>query len=359
MTPQFVDISAFQGNIDFVAYRKWAASFDGIARIAIKATEGTGFIDPNFATNRAKALSAGIDVLLLYHFARPDLGNNASAEANFMHSTIGNVRDSDLIVLDYEVSSPQATGAWAYAWLSQQEANYGKLPGIYAASAYIQQRLNDPRLTKYPLWLANWQFSPDARPPVPPPWTSYEFVQFTDNGVNIPGINSTVDVNIYLGKEEIPSMTTIPTGWTDDGVTLKGPDGTPVSLGFRQHILADPNWDPANVPLEAEHHDLIIEQSNASLGAGQSQMFRWKRLEYTQKMGVFEGWLGQELLWYQKQYQALLQKIADLQQQLNADQSQVATLQAEIDKLNALLDASNLSKINALAQQIVDLSHVQ
>jgi hypothetical protein len=161
----------------------------------------------------------------------------------------------------------------------------------------------------------------------------------------------------------------IPQGWTDDGTTLKGPDGTPVVLGFRQHVL-DPknNWDPANVPLEPEQHKIILEQSNPSLGAGQRQRFRWATLEYTPKMGVFEAWTGPELLWYEKQYQALLAKVADLQQQLNKDtqaqqiatlQSQVTTLQAQNGQLKALLDASNLGKINGLAQQIVDLSHVQ
>ncbi len=152
----------------------------------------------------------------------------------------------------------------------------------------------------------------------------------------------------------------VPNGWTDDGHTLKSPDGTPVTLGFRDHVLGS-NWDPTNVPLEAEHHDLILEQSNTSLGAGQSQMFRKTRLEYTPKMGVFEGWLGQELLWYQKQYQALLKQIADLQQQLNKDtQAQKITqLQAQNDQLKALLDASNLGKINALAKQIDALSQVQ
>jgi hypothetical protein len=163
----------------------------------------------------------------------------------------------------------------------------------------------------------------------------------------------------YLNGGNQP-MTQVPTGWTDDGTTLKGPDGTPVVLGFRDHVL-NSNWDPANVPLEAEHHDLILEQSNSVLGAGQSQMFRWKRLEYTPKMGVFEGWLGQELLWYEKQYNQLLAKVADLQQQLNKDTQaqEIAQLQSQNDQLKALLDASNLGKINALAQQIVDLSHVQ
>lgn len=85
-------------------------------------------------------------------------------------------------------------------------------------------------------------------------------------------------------------------------------------------------------------------------------------------MGVFEGWIGQELLWYQKQYVAMLKQIADLQQQLNKDtqaqeiktlQTQVAALQAQNDKLNALLASSNLGQINTLAQQIVQKSQVQ
>ena len=159
----------------------------------------------------------------------------------------------------------------------------------------------------------------------------------------------------------------VPSGWSDDGHTLKAPDGTPVVLGFRDHIL-NSNWDPANVPLEAEQHELILEQSNPSLGAGQRQRFRWKTLEYTQKMGVFEAWTGPELLWYEQQYKQLLAKVADLQQQLNADtqaqqikalQGQVATLQAQNNQLKTLLDASNLGKINALSKQIEGLSQVQ
>jgi N-acetyl-anhydromuramyl-L-alanine amidase AmpD len=152
----------------------------------------------------------------------------------------------------------------------------------------------------------------------------------------------------------------VPNGWSDDGHTLKAPDGTPVILGFRDHVL-NSNWDPTNVPLEPEQHELILEQSNPSLGSGQRQRFRWKTLEYTQKMGVFEAWTGPELLWYEQQYKQLLAKVADLQQQLNKDtQAQKITqLQAQNDQLKALLDASNLGKINSLAQQIVDLSHVQ
>lgn len=114
-----------------------------------------------------------------------------------------------------------------------------------------------------------------------------------------------------------------PQGWTDNGQAgvLTAPNGIPVVLGFRDHVL-DPknNWDPNDWPLEPEQHFLVLEQSNTSLGAGQGQTFRLKRLEYTPKMGVFEGWIGQELIWHQKQCAQLQSQIADLQ-------SQIATLQ--------------------------------
>jgi GH25 family lysozyme M1 (1,4-beta-N-acetylmuramidase) len=199
-TPQFVDISAFQGAIDFSAYCAWAKQWDGIARIAMKSSEGVGFTDPRFTTNRANALAAGIDCIYYYHFARPDLGNAAISEANWQRQVVGDIRSQDLVILDYEVETNQATSEWAYTWLQQQESNYnGKLPGIYASSYYIQQRLQDGRLARYPLWLANWQYTPDERPAIPAPWSSYEFVQYTDRATNIPGIAGNVDANIFLG----------------------------------------------------------------------------------------------------------------------------------------------------------------
>lgn len=168
-------------------------------------------------------------------------------------------------------------------------------------------------------------------------------------------------------KQEETSMATIPQGWTDDGTTLTAPNGLSVVLGFRDHVL-NSNWDPANWPVEAETHQLILEQSNSNLGAGQRQRFRWITLEYTPKTGIFEAWTGPELLWYQGQYAALLAKIADLQQQLNTStqaqqiaqlQTQVTTLQAEIVALQALPAAANLLQINTLGSQIVKLSQVQ
>jgi len=196
-------------DIDWPAYKKWSASVDGIARVSMRSTYGVGYIDPHFEQYRQGALQAGIDVIIYYHYGYPQF-NGASAEADYQHSVVGAIRAQDVLMLDYEEGASQANAAWAYAWLARQEQNYGgKLPTIYASDAYIRQRLQDARLARYPLTLANWQYSPDERPACPPPWTSYTYLQYTDRAINVPGIAGTIDADIYLGQEEIVLPLTI------------------------------------------------------------------------------------------------------------------------------------------------------
>ncbi|OLD63411.1 MAG: hypothetical protein AUF65_02430 [Chloroflexi bacterium 13_1_20CM_50_12] len=121
----------------------------------------------------------------------------------------------------------------------------------------------------------------------------------------------------------------VPQGWKDSNNVLTAPNGIQVTLGFRDHILSS-NWDKDNWPLEPEKHLTGLEMSNPSLGDGQSQLFRWKRLEYTPKMGVFEGWLGQELAWYQKQVTDMEKQIAALQHPQPANLVQINTLGKQI-----------------------------
>ncbi len=199
--PQFVDMSIYQPTtIDWHAYRAWSAQGDGISRVALRSSYGAGFPDAHYHAYRAGAEAAGIEMIFHYHYAYPSL-NSAEAEANYQHSIVGAIGPRDLLVLDFEESVPAATAAWAYAWLTRQEANYpGRLPtAIYASDAYIRARLQDSRLARFVLWLANWRFTPDARPPCPPPWTSYAALQYTDKATTIPGVPGIVDADIFLG----------------------------------------------------------------------------------------------------------------------------------------------------------------
>src|SRR5712691_8961413 len=141
--PQYVDISHFQpAQIDWQAYRKWASQWDGISRVAMRATYGHGYVDDHYSAYRLGAMNAGIDTIIYYHYAYPQF-NQANNEALWLHQIIGgNLREQDLIMLDMEENVLQANSTWAFAWLSQVEQLYnGKKPCLYANTSYIKQRL--------------------------------------------------------------------------------------------------------------------------------------------------------------------------------------------------------------------------
>lgn len=80
---------------------------------------------------------------------------------------------------------------------------------------------------------------------------------------------------------------TIPNGWTDDGTTLMAFNKIPVTLGFRQFILADPTWDAADVPVAtAFGRDPVTLAGND--GAGTIQYFYQSILAWTPSKGVFK-----------------------------------------------------------------------
>jgi hypothetical protein len=199
--------------------------------------------------------------------------------------------------------------------------------------------LQDNRLANYPLTLANWQYTPTERPPSPSPWPAYTYLQYSDRATSIPGIAGAVDANIYLGGASTSGN--VPAGWHDDGSKLTAPNGVPVVFGFRSHILNAPSWDPGNVPQEAEYHTDQVLLHNASVGAGQRQVFRDGMLWFTPAKGVvWEPYLGLEL---------------------DAAYRQIAALQAQLASTNvaqAIKDVEDLSNtLSPMFQKIqADLS---
>lgn len=201
MTTQYADISSFQGAVDWSAYSAWSDL------VAIKATEGVGYTDPEYTSYRTGAINAGLSIIY-YHFARPDLGNSAVDEANWLHSVVGQIREQDMIMLDCEVNA-SGIAAWALAWLAQIKSLYGFAPTIYASTSYIQAHLQDSALAAYPLTLANWTYDASARPACPLPWFSYKYLQYSDRGT-VPGISGAVDVDVFLAGDEAVQLNNFP-----------------------------------------------------------------------------------------------------------------------------------------------------
>lgn len=194
MAEDYVDISAWQpASIDWQAYKQWSSI------VALRSSYGVGFEDAHYRAYRSGAEAAGLRIIH-YHYAYPGI-NSAVDEANWQHKVVGPIGANDLLMLDYEEGNARANAAWAFAWLAQQEANYGKLPLIYASDGYVRSRLQDARLARYPLVLADWQYTPSERPACPPPWASYIAVQYTDKQTNVPGIAGAIDANVWLGPD--------------------------------------------------------------------------------------------------------------------------------------------------------------
>ena len=85
----------------------------------MKATEGTGYVDPMYATNRAGAMGVGIP-MAAYHFASPDpSANEAVLEADHYVAVAGNsCRATCCRSLDLEQTgglAPAALQVWVRA----------------------------------------------------------------------------------------------------------------------------------------------------------------------------------------------------------------------------------------------------
>lgn len=289
--PQFVDISGYQPDIDWQSYKRWASQWDGNSRIAMKATEGRGFKDPSFDSHRSGALQAGIDQIIYYHFARPDL-NDPLIEAAWFLSVVGEIRPQDMLFLDIETNTAGNVAEWCWQFLSRL---WNYRCGIYSYPGYISSYLQDRRLSQFPLWLASWSYNPDSRPDVPQPWANpYYALQWTDRGV-VPGVSGAVDVNVWLSLYGSETMSGVPTNWKDDGAALTAPNSKKVVHGFRDYVLSH-TWDPNNVPLEEEHGASPVQLHRVDLGSGTRQCFRDAVLWWTPTKGVIcEKQMGSEL----------------------------------------------------------------
>lgn len=166
-----VDISHHNGNVDLTA-----AQQAGLVGVIHKVTEGTGFLDNKYTTNRQKAAAAGL-LWGAYHF-----GNNSdgAAQADFFLSK-ANADDQTLLVLDYEPNGNSTmTLAQAKAFVQRVKAVTGRFPGLYSGNLIKEQlggKPPDPVLSQCFLWLAQYAPQPTQ---IPQTWATWTFWQYTN-----------------------------------------------------------------------------------------------------------------------------------------------------------------------------------
>lgn len=142
-----IDISSWQTGIDLTAV---PADF-----VIIKATEGTGYVNPDCDRAYQQAKQAG-KLRGVYHYAN---GGNATAEADYFLANIeGYIKDA-ILCLDWESQNNALCGTggpartWIANWCNRIVEKTGVKPLIYASASLYSEVSG---IGDYGLWIAQY-----------------------------------------------------------------------------------------------------------------------------------------------------------------------------------------------------------
>jgi GH25 family lysozyme M1 (1,4-beta-N-acetylmuramidase) len=162
--------------------------------VYIKATEGTTYLNPHFATDYAAARAAGRYVGA-YVYARPDRGNPVG-QAEFFLRNARFTRDAHTLVpfvdLEWPYTGvktdrcynlrPEQLRAWIHAFIGRIEAGIGRKPMIYTnANWWNPCTGNDASFGDYPLDISNYTKRP---PKLPAGWKTFTLWQYAPGNPN-------------------------------------------------------------------------------------------------------------------------------------------------------------------------------
>lgn len=196
-----VDVSSYQGEIDWGQVAEAGVDFAMIRAGYRGYTEGALFEDECFRTNAEGALAAGMEIGV-YFFSQAVTVEEAREEARFVLELI---RDFDVtypVVFDWERQdretsrTRETTGAvmtaCAAAFCGEIQAA-GYLPMVYFSPSKGYHELDLEQLMDWPFWLAHytdgWEMTSFR----------YDFAmwQYSNRG-EVPGIPGTVDLDLCL-----------------------------------------------------------------------------------------------------------------------------------------------------------------
>jgi GH25 family lysozyme M1 (1,4-beta-N-acetylmuramidase) len=250
--PLGADVSGYQpANINWTP-----ATNAGVKFAWSKATEGTGYINPNFAGQVAGAVAAKV-YIGAYHYARPGLhpnitgANSADSEAQYFWNTAGpyikNGGQYFMPMLDWEdvgtsgqpATAPYVTNGFTTAqmsawvnewctWVSNTAYASGVIvnPVVYSGTWYSVPGSTWPGLdssvTYHPNDMSTYPTTPNPQTGSPgtSPWTTWTFWQYADTnwtGGDSDVYNGTLAglvKNFVIGGTNAPSFTLAPTNIT-------------------------------------------------------------------------------------------------------------------------------------------------
>lgn len=200
-----IDISYFQGNIDFKKVK-----VDGIEFIIPRCGYGKSNKDSKFSEYVSGALAAGIEVPGIYHFSYALNEENAREEARqaVKFAQEAGLPKETIIFFDLEYDSVDYAKRYAVNLdkarciahtnaFCQEVQNHGYRTGIYANQDYLNRMYDDATIKKYIFWYANWNGGKT-------PSVKCAFHQWSEKG-RVNGIKGNVDMDYYYGGADAPA----------------------------------------------------------------------------------------------------------------------------------------------------------
>jgi lysozyme len=189
---QGIDAASFQGSINWASVKSSGRAF-GFE----KATEGTGYTNPDFASNWANMKAHGI-IRGAYHYGHPSV--DPTAQANFFVNTVKPVSGDLQMALDIETTdgrTPSQVWSWIQTFIARIKTLTGRPGIIYTGYYFWTGSVGNPlNNLNCPLWLA--AYVSDPTPYVPPAWSTWSFWQYSDTG-SVPGVSGAVDLDAWNG----------------------------------------------------------------------------------------------------------------------------------------------------------------
>jgi lysozyme len=188
-----IDVSYYQGNINWRLVKHMHEDSIHISFAFIKATEGLLLVDPYFQHNWREAAKAGI-TRGAYHYFRPRL--NGKWQARFFLQTAKTQKGDLPMVVDVEQLdgvSPDKMRLELSAYLKYIQEQTGIKPIIYSGIKFYSNNLAG-YFSGYPLWIAHY-YEPDLKLDDASKW---KFWQHSDKA-QVNGINHVVDFDVFNG----------------------------------------------------------------------------------------------------------------------------------------------------------------
>jgi lysozyme len=190
-----IDISRYQGRINWKALADNRLKGKSISFVFIKSTEGATLRDSHFERNWKEATNTGIKKGA-YHYFKPRTDPREQAKF-FIRNTP--LKKGDIApVLDFEEDgnlSASELRSRLIIWLELVEKHYKVKPIIYCNADFYKKYIRN-KLDGYPIWVAHFK---TKKPGIQK--DGWHFWQYTEKG-KIKGINGHVDLNVFNGTRE-------------------------------------------------------------------------------------------------------------------------------------------------------------